>query len=194
VTSASLRRRLSALAVASAVVLLAACSISKDEKGGKKNVDIKTPFGSVQARNDADSRDTGMAVYPGARPLKKEGEEDKTANVNISTSLFGVKVVVASFESDDSPEKLLSYYRNELKKWGNVVECPGGGNIGGVSIHSKHGDEEVSCGKGKPDGGNVTELKVGTENRQHVVAVKPRGKGSEFSLVYVQARGKEETI
>ena len=41
--------------------------------------------------------------------------------------------------------------------------------------------------------GPVTELKVGTEDNQHVVAVEPRdaGKGSTFALVYVHTRGKQ---
>jgi hypothetical protein len=44
--------------------------------------------------------------------------------------------------------------------------------------------------------GPVTELKVGTENNQHMVAIEPRdtGKGSTFALVYVHARGKRGEI
>jgi hypothetical protein len=33
------------------------------------------------------------------------------------------------------------------------------------------------------------QLVTGTEDRQRVVAVKRRGSGSEFSLVYVNTRG-----
>jgi hypothetical protein len=192
--SAILTRRLSALAALLAAVLLAGCTVSKHEEGGKKDVDIKTPFGSLQVRNEADVRDTGIALYPGARPVNKGGDGDESANVNISSSLFGVKVVAVTFESDDPPEKLVSYYRKELGKWGNVVECQGSSGHHHDILHpGKDGDEEVTCGEQKRSG-DVVELKAGTNRRQHVVAVKPRGKGSEFSLVYVQARGKEETI
>jgi hypothetical protein len=39
------------------------------------------------------------------------------------------------------------------------------------------------------------ELKVGTEDNQHIVAVKPDGKGSRFALVYVRTHaGKDDTI
>jgi len=38
------------------------------------------------------------------------------------------------------------------------------------------------------------ELKVGTEDNQHIVAVEPQGKGSSFALVYVQTHGKEGMI
>ena len=44
--------------------------------------------------------------------------------------------------------------------------------------------------------GPVTELKVGTEDNQHVVAVEPRdgAKGSNFALVYLHTRGKRGEI
>ena len=39
--------------------------------------------------------------------------------------------------------------------------------------------------------GPVTELKVGTEDNQRIVAVEPdSSKGSTFALVYVHTRGK----
>jgi hypothetical protein len=38
-------------------------------------------------------------------------------------------------------------------------------------------------------------LKAGTNGNQHIVAVKPRDNGTEFSLVYVRVRGgKEDSI
>jgi hypothetical protein len=38
------------------------------------------------------------------------------------------------------------------------------------------------------------ELKVGTEENQHLVAIEPKGKGSKFALVYVRVRDKDTTI
>jgi hypothetical protein len=42
----------------------------------------------------------------------------------------------------------------------------------------------------------VTELKVGTEDNQHVVAIEPsdNGRGAAFSVVYVYGRGKQGDI
>ncbi len=44
--------------------------------------------------------------------------------------------------------------------------------------------------------GKVIELKVGTEQNQHIVSIKPAdsGKGSDFGLVYIQMRGGKDTI
>jgi len=35
---------------------------------------------------------------------------------------------------------------------------------------------------------------VGNEENQHIVSIKPEGKGSQFALVHVQVRGKDTTI
>jgi outer membrane lipopolysaccharide assembly protein LptE/RlpB len=55
-------------------------------------------------------------------------------------------------------------------------------------------DKELHCDK--EGDSTVVELKVGSQTLQHVVAVKPDGKGSEYSLVYVRTQGtdKEEPI
>jgi hypothetical protein len=42
--------------------------------------------------------------------------------------------------------------------------------------------------------GKNVELKVGTDENQHIVAVESEGKGSSFSLVYVRTHGKEADI
>jgi hypothetical protein len=55
----------------------------------------------------------------------------------------------------------------------------------------KHGSNELTC---DGSGGNETELKVGKQDDQHIVAVEPEGKGTTFSLVYVRTHGKDADI
>jgi len=176
------------------VVLLAACSVNvkKGNDGEDKNVDIKTPFGEIHVDKGADARDTGLPVYRGARlkPKNDDGEE-KSANVNISTSAFGLKVVAVQYESDDPPDKVVAFYQNELKKYGSVLECHTS-HRGSWSPAHDHGSEELKC-EGDSNGNSI-ELKVGTRSNQHIVAIDPRGKGSDFALVYVRTHGKEGTI
>src|SRR5438067_11483741 len=114
-------RRLSLFAAMVVVVIATACSVSvkKDDNGQDKNVDISTPFGGIHVNENADVRDTGLPVYPGARPKEKsDSGDEKSANVDISTSAFGLKVVAVEYQSDDAPDKLVSYYQYELKKFG----------------------------------------------------------------------------
>jgi hypothetical protein len=179
-----------------AVLVLSACSINvkKNENGEDKKVDIETPVGGLHVSKNADVRDIGLPVYPGARVKQKEAEgQEKSANVNISSSFFGLRVVAIEYESDDPPEKLISYYTNQLKKYGSVLECRGSSHDDDVEMNPHHSKDsnKLKC-KGN-NTGNKVELKVGTEDNQHIVAVQPaeKGKGSTFALVYVQTRGKD---
>jgi len=187
-------------AAAGLVILLGGCSVreSRSENGEAKKVDISTPFGSIHVNaHDVDPKATGIAVYPGSTQVQKEHGND-SANVNIDSSMFGVKVVAVKFRTADPPEKVLSYYRDQLKTFGHVLECKGHYNEGGAERVG--GDSrELTCGQ-EHHGVNInidsdgTELKVGTTDRQHVVSVKPNGGGSEFALVYVQTRGKGDSM
>ena len=183
-----------------ALVLLPACSINvkKNEDGEDKKVDIETPVGGIHVSKDADVRDVGLAVYPGARKKQKDSSGDeKSANVNISGPGFGVKVVAVEYLSDDSPDKLIAYYRDQLKEYGSVLECHTSKHGSDVEVNKmSHPDrkesKKLTCDN--DDSGKTVELKVGTEDNQHIVAVEPQGKGSSFALVYVQTHGKEGMI
>jgi hypothetical protein len=97
-----------------------------------------------------------------------------------------VKVVSLKYTSDDAPEKIVAFYRNKLAGFGTVLECKGHGQD--VELGSGRGLESpVKCDAAQGHGGSSEmSLKVGTEGNQHVVQVKPSGKGSEFSLVYIR--------
>jgi hypothetical protein len=144
---------------------------------------------------DADARKAGLPLYPGARP--KVEKDNDPLNFGILTETFGLKLVVAKYESDDGPAKVIDFYRDKLKKYGKVLECHSQKHGGDVDVHEddkdSKGSKELKC---EQDSGPVTELKVGTEDNQHVVAVEPRdsGKGSTFALVYVHTRGKRGDI
>jgi len=181
-----------ALIILTAVFMFSACNVNvkKNEQGEDKNVDIKTPFGEIHVDKGADVKDTGLPVYAGAR-VKQKGDngDEKNANVNISTAGFGIRVVAVEYESDDAPAKLISYYKDQLKKFGNVLECHTSGHQYGYNNDS-HSDE-LKC---EGNSGNNIELKAGTKNNQHIVSIEPRDKGANFALVYVRLRGKEDTI
>lgn len=193
--------RIAPVALLAALIVLPACSVNvKDkDKNGESHVDIKTPMGDIHVNEQPDVRETGLPVYAGARPAAKEnGDDKKSANVNISALGFSLRVVAAEFQSDDSPEKLIAFYNKELQRFGKPIECHGrwtGGDVD-TDIHGdkdKDGSKPVSCRDGEK--GDSVELKVGTQNNQHVVAVKPDGKGSKFALVYVRTHaGKDDTI
>jgi hypothetical protein len=192
--------QLAPAALAVALIALPACSINvKDKnKDGEGRVDIQTPMGNVHVNEQPDVHDTGLTLYAGARPAPKDnGDDKKSANVNIAGMGFSLKVVAAEFQSDDSPDKLIAFYSKELQRFGKPIQChgPWSGGDAHSELHTndKEGSKPVSCSDNGH--GDTVELKVGTEGNQHVVAVKPDGKGSRFALVYVRTHaGKDDTI
>ena len=176
-----------------ATLLLPACSVNvkKAQNGEDKQVDIDTPVGGIHVSKGANVADVGLAVYPGARLKQKDSSgADKSANVNISSFGFQLKVVALEYESDDSPAKLVAFYRDQLQKYGHVLECHTS-HLDLNPQHSDHGSNELTC---EGSSGSNVELKVGTKENQHIVAVQPEGQGSSFSLVYVRTHGKEAEI
>src|SRR5580692_1120367 len=178
-----------------AALLLPGCSVNvkKEKNGEDKRVDISTPVGGIHVSKDANAGDVGPAVYPGARLKQKDGGDDKNANVDISGFGFGLKVVALEYESDDTPDKLIAFYRDQLKKYGNsILECHTAHlDVNANVKDSDHNSHELTC---EGSSGSNVELKVGTKENQHIVAVEPEGKGSSFSLVYVRTHGKDAEI
>jgi len=177
-------------------VALASPVLAQDSSNQNKNLDITSSAGDLHIGSDADARKTGLQLYPGAR-LKTDDDNKGQANLSILTEAFGMKLVVAKYDSDDAPAKIIDFYRGKLKKYGKVLECHTQKHGGDVDVQEDNKDskdsKELKCDE---NSGPVTELKVGTEDNQHIVAIEPReaGKGSTFALVYVHTRGKRGEI
>ena len=167
------------------MLLWASCSVStkRDSNGEDKKVDVKIPGLEVHVGSDTNSQDAGISAYPGARAKQEENDKHR-ANVSIGGEDFGVRVIAATYETDDPPQKVIDFYRKDLKKYGKVLECPKGLQ----ENHDKDNSELRCDDKGTEEPGKL-DLAVGIPEHQHVVAVKPNGKGTEFSTVFVSVKG-----
>jgi hypothetical protein len=178
-----------------AVLLFPACSINvaKQANGQDKKVDIRTPVGGIHVSNEATASEIGLPVYPGARPKPDQTDNhNQSANVNISGFGYGLKVVALQYESDDAASKVVAFYDDQLKKFGSVLVCHTSGLDVNADIRGlDKGPHDLTC---QGSAGSNVELKVGTKENQHIVAVESEGKGSTFSLVYVRTHGKDEEI
>ncbi len=179
-----------------ALGILLVCSAAAQEKQADShdNFDVRSSVGDLHVGKDADAQKAGLPLYPGARP--KHEKDNDPLNFGILTESFGFKVVIAKYESGDAPDKILAYYRDKMRKYGKVLECRTSEHDG--DAHAEVNDEEHSK-ELKCEGDNtgpVTELKVGTEDNQRVVAIEPSSgrSGSIFAVVYVYTRGKQGDI
>jgi hypothetical protein len=135
--------------------------------------------------------DVGIVVYPGAALREKGNGQDTSANVNLSGFGYGLRVVALQYETKDTPERVAAFYKDQLKKYGDVLICHTAGlNLNAGKRHDGN-SHELGC---EADSGHNVELKVGTQENQHIVAIEPSGNGSNFSLVYVRTHGKDAEI
>lgn len=180
------------LAIVPAVILIGSV-FAQDSQN--KNLDVRSSVGDLHVGSDADAKKAGLPLYPGAR-LKTDDDNKDQANLSVLTEAFGLKLIVANYVSDDAPAKVIDFYRDKLKKYGKVLECHSQKHGGDVDVHDGKNSKDSKELKCDEDSGPVTELKVGTEDNQHIVAIEPRdaSKGSTFALVYVHTRGKSGEI
>jgi len=185
------------LAAAFAILLMIPAVNARAQAGGNgddKHVDIRTPVGDMHAGTDADARQIGLPIYPGARPKHDENGKN-SANLGIFTEAFGLKLLVVNYESDASPSRLIAYYREKLAKYGPVLECHTSAHADDVQLsHDEHDANALKCDPN--DDGKTVELKAGTKDNARVVGIEPSetGKGATFALVYVRTRGKQGDI
>jgi len=170
------------------VVSLPAAGQNNDKD---KNLDVRSPVGDLHVGKDADAQKAGLPRYPGARPQQQENNDP--LNLALSTDSFGMKLIVAKYETNDPAEKVLAFYREKMKKYGKVLECHSTDDHDGI-----HHDEDEHAGS-KPlqcegdNSGPVRELKVGTEDNQRIVAIEDANSGkTKFVVIYLRKHAKAE--
>jgi hypothetical protein len=159
----------------------------------------------ISITDEVSAKDTGLPVYHGAttapkkkrdRDADKEKTDGDSANVELGFGPWGVKVIAAKLVTEDAPEKVAAFYRSELARMGNVVDCSTSqSRIAEIESRKYKSakrslDRPVTCDRSrtKKDG---YKYKIGTEGDQYVVAITPEGAGSELALVRVMLRAPD---
>ena len=111
-------------AIGLATTILAGCRMETNKNGDSDNVKISTPFGGVQVKtNDAVAvAGIGLPVYPGAQLVKKD-KDNGAADVNMNFGSFQLRVKAVSYRTGDSPSKVEAFYRDGMKRFGDVIAC-----------------------------------------------------------------------
>jgi hypothetical protein len=147
--------------------LLRAQDTSKGRAGDEQNkeIELKTPWGSLEATATPDPAKLGLPIYPGARFLKDENR----GPLGFSISVKGkpdIHFLIGKFQTADSLEKVRAFYQ---KKLGSAI--------------TKF-DEKTD------DGGQAFEMKHNKDNRY--VQLKPVAGGTEIDLVRTQGVEDDE--
>jgi hypothetical protein len=180
------------------LVFVAGCRIDVDKgaDGQDKKVQIDTPFGGIHVNTDKTTAlDVGLPIYPGAQPVKGD-DNNKSVDVHMGFGNFEMRVRAVSYESPDSQDKILAFYKKSLGSYGNVVTCRNHEPIGSPAVTA----EGLSCaddndhGSGDSDSDHhhyvntseKLELKAGSRRHQHIVSFdEPKNGQTRFALVWL---------
>lgn len=173
-------------------VLMSGCRVESSKQNGNDNVRIATPFGGMQVKtNDSTVLEgMGLPAYPGATLVKKDNDHG-AADVNMSFGSFHLRVKAASYETPDSPDKVQAFYRKALGAYGDIIACSNDKSVG----EPTHTAEGLTCDDNNKHVGidddisRKLELKAGSKQHQHIVAIDPNGTGTKIGLVALDLPG-----
>jgi hypothetical protein len=130
--------------------------------GGRKEVSIKTPIGSLAVQHDVNEASLGLPIYPGATRVKDS--DSATVSIDIADEAK-LRVLAGKFETSDSYEKVRAFY------------------------HERLGDQVTKYREKDEEGKPVFEIKH--DKQVKVVALKSRGDRILIELVRVsEGRGE----
>ncbi len=174
--------------IAGVLLVLTGCSVrvNKDASGEDKDVHVSVPFAHVDVQKNA-AASLGLPVYPGA--VVDSTDHDKPVDVNLGFGAWKLRVQAAEYVSSDPSEKVLSFYKQALARYGAVLTCRNNEPVG-EPTRTKDGltcRDDNKGGHGKVSSGGDLELKAGTRQRQHIVGFdEKKGPGTHFALVALE--------
>ena len=181
----------SLLAVGSLTVLLclagATMAHAQDSSGGFE----------LHANGNVTAAEIGLPAYPGAT-LYKNPKSDGAIDMGFTFGATHFRLVVASYVTGASPEKIFDFYRKPLARYGEVLECDHGKPVGAVKV-AKGGLTCSDSGAGHAEeGGHLQvdggvdsssdhELRAGTPHHFRIVGIgEKQGDSIRFGLVEVE--------
>ncbi len=144
----------------------------------------------LHANSKASAAEVGLPGYPGAT-LYKDKDNDGAVDMGYTFGDSQFHLIAVSYVSTDSPDQVLSFYRDPLSHYGEVLECNDGKPVGKVAktrsgltcADEQKGNIQV---KGY-SGSKGRELRAGTPQQYRIVGIdKTEARSTRFGLVYVR--------
>jgi hypothetical protein len=163
--------------------------VDKDSKGKEKTVQVETPFGGVHVNTDqTTAADLGLPVYPGAQPVTDD-DHHKSADIHLGFGEWQLRVKAVTYSTPDDREKVASFYKKALSRFGDVITCNGNSPVGTPAVthegltcddNSKNGKVQFDDHDFKQD----FQLKAGSKRHQHIVGFEDSNAGkTRFVMV-----------
>ncbi|HSU19658.1 MAG TPA: hypothetical protein VLI45_07945 [Acidobacteriaceae bacterium] len=173
---------------AASSLLITGCHVSSHNHQNGNKVDIGTPFGSLHVKTNDKAQVAGLGItpYPGAVPYKGDNDDTDSADVNLSFGSFHLGVRAASYKTPDGEDPVLAFYKKDLGRYGEVLECEHDKPVG-EPTHTSQGltcsEDNHSYHHSTVHTGSHLELRAGSPQHQHIVAVEEKDGGTKIGLV-----------
>jgi len=187
-------RALAGFLALAAALAVSGChvQVEKDQNGQEKNVRVDTPFGGVHVRSDqTTAADLGLPPYPGAQ-LASDNQGDKSADVRLGFGPWQMHIEVVTYTSSDPQQKVISFYKNAMGRFGDVITCQGSKAVGtpsvtseGLTCNEDHKHVQVNGVDINNDDNGFT-LRAGSKRHQHIFVLKSSGVGTRYSLLELE--------
>lgn len=127
----------------------------------------------------ASSADLGLPLYPGALAYREHKDDQPAVNFGLWGGQLGFKLVIAKYESADSPERVARFYREALDAYGPVLDC------GDPKAPRTKQKGQLSCEQDRPASGGRL-YKAGRPGNVRIVGIEPHGSGTRFHLIRLE--------
>ncbi|MCI0352692.1 MAG: hypothetical protein L0Z53_25000 [Acidobacteriales bacterium] len=126
---------------------------------------------SPEAREQMVLDSVGLPVYPGARKVIDDKSKRPVTISDIS------RANLTDYQTDDSTERVVEFYKRELARYGQVLECRSGKPTNPSTLRMG-----LQCDR-KQNRHSVV-LKSGSKRNLYGVVVNSRGKRTSFTLIH----------
>ena len=126
----------------------------------------------IVVEDAATETDTGIPLYPGAQVQPRTNNNSPSLKLAIWALGSGIRLSLVKYWSTDDAESIAAFYRNELAKFGKVVDCAAT-------------PQDDSC---EGDDSNTIELRVGPKNDRRIVGIVQKKDGCEIAAVRLRQR------
>jgi hypothetical protein len=190
---------LSALAVSLLAVAGCRIQVDKAKNGEDKTVKIDTPMGGLHVRtNEMSAADVGLPVYPGAQVVadNKEKDDNKSVDLHMGFGKWQLRVKVINYQTPDSQDSVLAFYRKALGRFGDVIECNGNTPVGTpASTHEGLTCSEHTKNSSVHEADNGLSLRAGSPHHQHIVGIDKNSTAgkTQFALIELELPEGTET-
>jgi hypothetical protein len=148
---------------------------------------------SVHASSEVTPAAIGLPVYPGAKMAAKHDGDDAAFDIGFAFGDTRLRLEGISYHSDDSPDRVLEFYRKALSRYGDVLECDHGRAVSSLSVTSsglrcsdKRGHENLNV-DGRFDSSKDHDLRAGSPGEFRIAGVDASDvKSSHFVIMYVK--------